>query len=494
MKCDNCTKKECSKKQKNNENQSPTIQAFEHSEEKDGKSEFHRLADAKIFLSDCLACDNCVTAEESLRVAQQNQKELFEVLSLNKRCDTSKHKVLAVSVCPQSLPYLAAQFNLSIADVVKKLAGFLKSLGVHYVFDMTVAADFSILESQRQFIQRYCQKSQDPQALPMFASACPGNKYSFALGDTVVFYVIKPVARTPTRGGGHVINQNVCFVQSFSPDKIYHIIMAPCYDQKLESVRVDSYSSLYNTKDIDCVLTSDGRKIFLFLLNCNQNMGLGVRMQRLLCSLTSGFVLGEIVQLMEQKNISMKEVEPASLDSVFGETGESGIERHDGRGSDGFLEHIFKYAAKELFGVDVKKITYKMQRNKDFQEVTLQKDDDTVLRFAAAYGFRNIQNLVHKLKKGKFPYHFVEILACPGGCLNGKGQTQSEDGKPDKALLQQMEEAYTSLPVRLPETNPCVQKLYQDWLEGTDSEKVREVLHTQYQAANQTSTSFDIKW
>nr|XP_014348419.1 PREDICTED: nuclear prelamin A recognition factor [Latimeria chalumnae] len=466
MKCDNCTKKECSKKQKNNENQSPTIQAFEHSEEKDGKSEFHRLADAKIFLSDCLACDNCVTAEESLRVAQQNQKELFEVLSLNKRCDTSKHKVLAVSVCPQSLPYLAAQFNLSIADVVKKLAGFLKSLGVHYVFDMTVAADFSILESQRQFIQRYCQKSQDPQALPMFASACPGNKYSFALGDTATgaaqqhsfiscSFLLHRCGVPHTR----VINQNVCFVQSFSPDKIYHIIMAPCYDQKLESVRVDSYSSLYNTKDIDCVLTS-----------------------------------GEIVQLMEQKNISMKEVEPASLDSVFGETGESGIERHDGRGSDGFLEHIFKYAAKELFGVDVKKITYKMQRNKDFQEVTLQKDDDTVLRFAAAYGFRNIQNLVHKLKKGKFPYHFVEILACPGGCLNGKGQTQSEDGKPDKALLQQMEEAYTSLPVRLPETNPCVQKLYQDWLEGTDSEKVREVLHTQYQAANQTSTSFDIKW
>ncbi|XP_064423686.1 nuclear prelamin A recognition factor [Latimeria chalumnae] len=459
MKCDNCTKKECSKKQKNNENQSPTIQAFEHSEEKDGKSEFHRLADAKIFLSDCLACDNCVTAEESLRVAQQNQKELFEVLSLNKRCDTSKHKVLAVSVCPQSLPYLAAQFNLSIADVVKKLAGFLKSLGVHYVFDMTVAADFSILESQRQFIQRYCQKSQDPQALPMFASACPGwiCYAEKILGNLVIPHIC--TAKSPQQIMGSLVKDYFARQQSFSPDKIYHIIMAPCYDQKLESVRVDSYSSLYNTKDIDCVLTS-----------------------------------GEIVQLMEQKNISMKEVEPASLDSVFGETGESGIERHDGRGSDGFLEHIFKYAAKELFGVDVKKITYKMQRNKDFQEVTLQKDDDTVLRFAAAYGFRNIQNLVHKLKKGKFPYHFVEILACPGGCLNGKGQTQSEDGKPDKALLQQMEEAYTSLPVRLPETNPCVQKLYQDWLEGTDSEKVREVLHTQYQAANQTSTSFDIKW
>lgn len=59
-----------------------------------------------------------------------------------------------------------------------------------------------------------------------------------------------------------------------------------------------------------------------------------------------------------------------------------------------------------------------LYRNKDFQEVTLEKDGETVLRFAAAYGFRNIQNMVLKMKKGKFLYHFVEVLACPGGKNN----------------------------------------------------------------------------
>lgn len=54
-------------------------------------------------------------------------------------------------------------------------------------------------------------------------------------------------------------------------------------------------------------------------------------------------------------------------------------------------------------------------RNRDFQEVTLEKNGEVLLRFAAAYGFRNIQNVVLKLKKGKFPYHFVEVLACAGG-------------------------------------------------------------------------------
>ncbi|NXV77287.1 NARF factor, partial [Atlantisia rogersi] len=80
-------------------------------------------------LSDCLACDNCMTSEEGARVFQQNQKELFRILTLNKKCDTSKHKVLAVSICPQSLPYFAAKFNLSVNDAAKRLCGFLKSLG-----------------------------------------------------------------------------------------------------------------------------------------------------------------------------------------------------------------------------------------------------------------------------------------------------------------------------------------------------------------------------
>lgn len=61
------------------------------------------------------------------------------------------------------------------------------------------------------------------------------------------------------------------------------------------------------------------------------------------------------------------------------------------------------------------KIHFLNYRNKDFHEVTLEKNGEVLLRFAAAYGFRNIQNMILKLKKGKFPYHFVEVLACPRG-------------------------------------------------------------------------------
>uniref|UniRef100_A0A7M4EKR1 Nuclear prelamin A recognition factor n=1 Tax=Crocodylus porosus TaxID=8502 RepID=A0A7M4EKR1_CROPO len=412
MKCENCTKKECSKKQKNDDKQNAPVDTLSSNDDEE-KNEFHKLANAKIFLSDCLACDNCMTSEEGVRVFQQNQKELFRILNLNKKCDVSKHKVLAVSICPQSLPYFAAKFNISVNDAAKRLCGFLKSLGVHYVFDTTIAADFSILESQKEFVQRYCQRNQEEHALPMFASACPGwIRYA----ERVLTNPVTPhicTAKSPQQIMGSLVKGYFARQQNLSPDKIFHIIVAPCYDKKLEALREDFYAALYNSQDVDCVLTS-----------------------------------GEIVQIMEQKNISLTDVTEVAVDSL----------------------------------------------NKDFQEVTLEKDGETVLRFAAAYGFRNIQNMVLKLKKGKFLYHFVEVLACPGGCLNGKGQAQTEDGKLDKALLNQMEEMYAAVPVRLPETNVYVQKLYQDWLEGMDSKKVQETLHTRYHAMNQTVNSLDIKW
>ncbi|XP_060027678.1 nuclear prelamin A recognition factor isoform X2 [Erinaceus europaeus] len=419
------------------------------------KGEFHKLADAKIFLSDCLACDSCVTAEEGIQISQQNAKDFFRVLNLNKKCDTSKHKVLAVSVCPQSLPYFAAKFSLSVTDASRRLCGFLKSLGVHYVFDTTIAADFSILESQKEFVHRYHRHSEDEPALPMLTSACPGwVRYA----ERVLGHPVTPhlcTAKSPQQIMGSLVKDYFARRQNLSPDKIFHVIVAPCYDKKLEALGED-FTALHGSRGADCVLTS-----------------------------------GEIIQIMERSDLSVKE---ASVDTLFGDLEEE-LRRHDGTSSDGYLAHVFRHAAKELFNKDVREVTYRTLRNKDFQEVTLEKDGEVLLRFAAAYGFRNIQNVVLKLKRGKFPYHFVEVLACPRGCLNGKGQAQTEDGHADKALLQQMEAIYTDIPVRPPESSAHMQKLYQEWLDGADSPRVQEALHTAHQdPVYPVSNLLDIKW
>uniref|UniRef100_A0A2K5L7X0 Nuclear prelamin A recognition factor n=1 Tax=Cercocebus atys TaxID=9531 RepID=A0A2K5L7X0_CERAT len=364
MKCEHCTRKECSKKTKTDDQENVS-------------------ADAP-------------------SPAQEN----------GEKCDTSKHKVLVVSVCPQSLPYFAAKFNLSVTDASRRVCGFFRSLGVHYVFDTRIAADFSILESQKEFVRRYRQHSEEERTLPMLTSACPGW------------------VRYAERVLGRPITAHLCTAKS---------------PQQVMGSLVKDYFA---------------------------------RQQ-------------EIAQIMEQGDLSVKD---AAVDTLFGDLKEDKVTRHDGASSDGHLAHIFRHAAKELFNEDVEEVTYRALRNKDFQEVTLEKNGEVVLRFAAAYGFRNIQNMILKLKKGKFPYHFVEVLACAGGCLNGRGQAQTPDGHADKALLRQMEGIYADIPVRRPESSAHVQELYQEWLEGINSPKAREVLHTTYQSQERGAHSLDIKW
>ncbi|XP_073900925.1 nuclear prelamin A recognition factor isoform X2 [Castor canadensis] len=456
MKCEHCTRKECSKKTKTDDQENVSVDAPSPALENGEKGEFHKLADAKIFLSDCLACDSCVTSDEGAQLSQRSTKVFFRVLNLNKKCDTSKHRVLVVSVCPQSLPYFAAKFNLSVTDASRRLCGFLKSLGVHYVFDMTIAADFSILESQKEFVRRYHQHSEEQRALPMLTSACPGwVRYAErVLGRPVTPHLC--TARSPQQVMGSLVKDYFARQQNVPPEKIFHIVVAPCHDKKLEALREGFFTALHGARGTDCVLTS-----------------------------------GEVAQMMEQSDLSVKD---AAVDTLFGDVKEAVVRRHDGVGSDGHLAHVFRHAAKELFGEHVEEITYRALRNKDFHEVTLEKNGEVLLRFAAAYGFRNIQNMVLKLKKGKCPYHFVEVLACPRGCLNGRGQAQTEDGHADKALLRQMEGIYSDIPVQRPESSAHVQELYQEWLEGTDSPKVQQVLHTTYQTPEPCTDSLDMKW
>lgn len=454
-KCENCTK-QCNKKQSDD-----ALSSLQESGIANGEVSGHTPFQT-VLLSACLSCDGCVSEEESQRISQQSLQEINRVLALNKKCDASKHKVLVVSVCPQSLPFFAAKFHLDIPEAAQKLCGFLKSVGVKHVFDTTLAASFSILESQKEFVQRYRRRHHDTHAMPMFTSSCPGwIRYAeHVLGSLVTPHIC--TARSPQQVMGSLVKDYFARQQKLTPEQVYHVVVAPCFDKKLEAVREEFYNSLLDSRDVDCVLTSL-----------------------------------EILHMMEQSNVSMESIDPVPLDHVFGEISDPSLMRHDGRGSEGFLEHIFKHAAKELFGLEVEEIVYKTLRNRDFQEVVLERDGETLLQFAAVYGFRNIQTLVHRMRKGRVPYQLVEVLSCPGGCVSGRGQAEGEGGKPNRALIQQMEEAYSSLPVRLPEANSEVQRLYQDWLEGQDSPHAQQILHTKYSKPTQPPAQTmipDIQW
>ncbi|KFQ80687.1 Cytosolic Fe-S cluster assembly factor NARFL, partial [Phoenicopterus ruber ruber] len=337
-----------------------------------------KLEKAKITLNDCLACSGCITSAESVLITQQSHEELCKMLTSNKTAAPSDQKLVVVSVSPQSRASLAARCKMGVLETAKKLTAFLKS--VHYVFDTTFSRNFSLLESQQEFVKRFRKQSEDKKALPMLASACPGwiCYAEKTHGSFIIPYI--STTKSPQQVMGSLVKGHFAEQQRLTPDQIYHVTVMPCYDKKLEASRPDFFNQEFQTRDVDCVITT-----------------------------------GEVLKLLEQEGVSLSDVDPAPLDTVVSSAAEEDPPSHSGGGSGGYLEHVYKHAAKELFGIQVDTIQYKPLKNKDFQEVTLEKDGVVLLQFALAYGFRNIQNFVQKLKRGKSPYHYVEVMACPSG-------------------------------------------------------------------------------
>ena len=175
---------------------------------------------------------------------------------------------------------------------------------------------------------------------------------------------------------------------------------------------------------------------------------------------------------------------------VRGSNEEPTLYTHTGGGSGGYLENILYYAAKALFNYELKEIKYETLKNQDFKETNLVIDGETKLKFAIAYGFRNIQNIVQKMKKGGCTYHFVEIMACPSGCLNGGGQIRDEKNILSKELFSKVNEMYNLAPIKLPNDNKFLKNFYENEYE----EKYKKYFYTTYHEVEKLSTSMIIKW
>ncbi|XP_058141564.1 cytosolic iron-sulfur assembly component 3 isoform X2 [Dasypus novemcinctus] len=416
-----------------------------------------KLEKAKISLNDCLACSGCITSAESVLITQQSHEELRKVLEANKAAP-GQQKLVVVSVSPQSRASLAARFQLNPTDTARKLTAFFKKLGVHYVFDTAFSRNFSLIESQREFVQRFRRQAESTQALPVLASACPGW---ICYAEKTHGHAVLPhlsTARSPQQAMGSLVKDFFAQQQGLTPDRVCHVTVMPCYDKKLEASRPDFFNQEHRTRDVDCVITT-----------------------------------GEVLKLLEEEGVSLADLEPAPLDALPSCAPAEEPTSHRGGGSGGYLEHVFRHAARELFGIHVAEVTYKALRNKDFQEVTLERDGQVLLHFALVYGFRNIQNLVQKLKRGRCPYHYVEVMACPSGCLNGGGQLKAPDAA-GKELLRRVEALYGAVRTEAPEDAPGVLELYRQWLQGEDSERARRLLHTQYRAVEKPGSSLSIKW
>ena len=154
----------------------------------------------------------------------------------------------------------------------------------------------------------------------------------------------------------------------------------------------------------------------------------------------------------------------------------------------------------ELFGVKVDEpLDWKVGRNADIREVSLVVDGEERLRFCQAYGFRNIQNIVRRVKSGKCPYQLIEVMACPGGCANGGGQPRPPplEAATRKQRVEELVTAHAETKLRAPLDNPTVQELYSPggYLAGGPlGEAATRRLLTQFHTREGEINPLGIKW
>lgn len=420
-----------------------------------------KLQKVEITLADCLACSGCITSAEGVLITQQSQEEVLRILNENNLAkannETDNIKQIVVTISQQSILSLAKRYSLSAEEAAKHFAGYLKKIGVDYILDTKIADDLALIEAREEFIKKF--QDQKTHKLPMLASSCPGwvCYAEKTHGNTIIPYI--STTRSPQQIMGVLVKQHLASKLNTTADKVYHVTIMPCYDKKLEASREDFFDDALNCRDIDCVITSI-----------------------------------EIEQMLINEGKGLDDFEKGSLDWPWtNKVPENFICAHESTGSGGYSDYIFKYAAKVLFNEDVTDLSYKNLRNPDFREVTLEKNGQVLLKFAIANGFRNIQNLVQKLKRGKSNYHYVEVMACPSGCLNGGAQIRPQKSQQMKELTRELEEMYRSLPKSQPD-NEDVKVIYEEFLGGNDSDKAHELLHTSYHAVEKMSTALNIKW
>ncbi|XP_027185315.1 protein NAR1 [Coffea eugenioides] len=416
----------------------------------------------KISLKDCLACSGCITSAETVMLEKQS---LDEFLS-----NINEGKAVIVSVSPQSRASLAVHFGLSPLQVFKKLTTLFKTLGVKAVFDTSCSRDLTLIESCYEFITRYrqCHLTTDEKsklALPMISSACPGwiCYAEKTLGSYILPYISS--VKSPQQTIGAIIKNHICQMLCIRPEDIYHVTVMPCYDKKLEAVRDDFVFQVEargeKITEVDSVLTT-----------------------------------GELLDLIKSRSVDFASLEESPLDKLLANAAEGGHLYGIHGSSGGYAEIIFRYAAKTLFGKEiVGPLNFKTIRNSDFREVTLEVDGETVLKFALCYGFRNLQNVVRKIKAGKCEYQFLEIMACPSGCLNGGGQIKPKPGESAKDLIQSLELKYMENVTEAdPLENPIIKGLYAEWLDEPGSEKAKKHMHTEYHPIVKSITSQLQNW
>ncbi len=383
----------------------------------------------------CVSCGQCIVACPTGALSEKDDTQaVWDALH-----DPNKHVV--VHTAPSIRATLGEAFGLPIGTNVKgKMVDALRRLGFDKVFDTDFGADLTIMEEANEFIERV----KNGGKLPMITSCSPGwvkfcEHYYPDMLDNL------SSCKSPQQMSGAIIKTYYAQKMGIDPKDIVCVSIMPCTAKKFEVKR--DFQSAAGVPDVDISLTTR-----------------------------------ELARMINRAGLLFNELPDEDFDSPLGDsTGAGAIFGATG----GVMEAALRTAVETLTGEELKKLDFEEVRGtKDIKEATYQVAGMDV-NVAVVSGLANARKLLDDVKAGKKNYHFIEVMACPGGCVNGGGQpTQPAsvrnfvDLKAKRAAA--LYEEDRNMPLRKSHESPVIKTLYSEFLEKPGSHKAHEILHTKY--------------
>ncbi len=393
--------------------------------------------------SPCILCGQCVTVCPT--------GALMEVSEIDKVDAAMKAgKYVVVQTAPAVRAALGEEFGYKIGTpVTGKMVAALRRLGFKKVFDTNFGADLTIMEEATELLHRVADKG----VLPMITSCSPGwvNYAEYYYGDLLPHL---SSCKSPHEMFGAILKSYYAEKKGIIPEDMFVVSVMPCVAKKYEKERPELAKD--GIKDVDAVLTTR-----------------------------------ELAKLIKRSGIMFNRLpdEDFDYDIVGDYTGAGVIFGATG----GVMEAALRTAAYKLDGKELKNVELKDVRGLAGIKEATYKLGGAEVKVAVASGMKNAKVLLDEIRAGKSPYHFIEIMGCPGGCVAGGGQPfvkpcflpNEEDNILDTYKEKRANALYSEdegRPIRVSHKNPQIIELYEKFLGEPNSHKAHELLHTTYSA------------
>jgi NADH-quinone oxidoreductase subunit G len=378
--------------------------------------------------TNCTFCGQCVSVCPTGALTEvNNTSSVWDALN-------DKNKVVIVQTAPAIRAALGEEFHMEDSKAVTgKMVAALRGLGFDKVFDTDFAADLTIMEEATELMNRI----QNGGRLPMLTSCCPGW-VKFFEHEFPDLLDVPSTCKSPQQMFGAIAKTYYAEKMNIKPEDMVVVSVMPCLAKKYEAARPEM------NNDVDIVISTR-----------------------------------ELAKMIKEAGIVFSELEDEDFDSIMGESTGAGVLFGV---TGGVMEAALRTAYEWITGENLDDVEFTMVRGLDSVKEATIKIKDMEVKAAIASGLGNARKLLNNIREGKADYQIIEIMACPGGCIDGGGQPFIH-GNQDilEKRMNALYEEDKNKPIRKSHKNPEIIKLYEEFLEKPNSHKAHELLHTKYE-------------